>query len=524
MEFNELTKEEKELFVESLKEDLLRKFFLENQKRIQKKWLSGFRLNKLTKADMLKICNAMIQKDNPELFNYCSNFAISFRNQIQKKAKQTNEEEGTPEDISFQMALENSIKPKYQDLYLKLFDKKRIDRSNYQEEVKRISHIAKAEICNSGIENKLTDLENKSKEDIQKIESEIHALASKTEMQSVKNSQEQNVKGIHELKQKVNSLSTSLSSFQSKKEGQFLESRIEQQKDELQKKLNKLEQEISKLKDENSSLKESRKVMSEKDKADTDVLLNTIYDKKINPLEKNEDSEDDLDLVLDDIVGSRVTSKSLVSFKHFLTNIIYSNQPVLTNQIDGDTLGHILSSLLTDGEFYIFYCDSDTSNNELLKKRKSLNFFDGNSHVVVIHSLFGKLDIQPTLHYLEANPNKIKLIFTIPQYRYLKFLPIDSFNKDFIFFHGYFIKRSTDYTCHILFHEHPEEDSCSLKKTLAPFKIHAVPKIYDSCISSWMYYSYIPLISLYYGYDSNDVMDKLSDPNLKTELGELYYE
>ena len=53
---------------------------------------------------------------------------------------------------------------------------------------------------------------------------------------------------------------------------------------------------ISKLKDENSSLKESRKVMSEKDKTDTDALLNTIYDKKINPLEKNEDSEDDLDL------------------------------------------------------------------------------------------------------------------------------------------------------------------------------------------------------------------------------------
>ena len=64
MEFSELTKEEKELFVESLKEDLLRKFFLENQKRIQKKWLSGFRLNKLTKADMLMTCNAMIQKDN----------------------------------------------------------------------------------------------------------------------------------------------------------------------------------------------------------------------------------------------------------------------------------------------------------------------------------------------------------------------------------------------------------------------------------------------------------------------------
>lgn len=70
MEFNELTKEEKELFVESLKEDLLRKFFLENQKRVQEKWLSGFRLKKLTKEVMLKTCSSRIKKDNPELFNY----------------------------------------------------------------------------------------------------------------------------------------------------------------------------------------------------------------------------------------------------------------------------------------------------------------------------------------------------------------------------------------------------------------------------------------------------------------------
>jgi hypothetical protein len=544
MKFEELTLHEQGLVLESMPEALMRKFYAQNPSYSRE--FKGFRPGKEPLDKLIQFFLNLISKQkNFAAIEFCEIYIgevkMVLKNGIDEKRKM-----GLSELESIQLTANEILKPKYQSVFLKLCDIE-IDSSAVMEldgKKKFVNFLIDEHLKEKGIDASISSLESKVSEfaNNKKIADESN--------RQIINKIESNKKNIEKntsnLNVEVSCLNSKVSDLQRNQEKYALDNEVRKDLNKIESRIKECEETIKRLSDENGKLKKSLKeyqdsfgmngtllnehetkinqLMDENSKKMNSTLLEyRSYIEHISKQSDEEESEKDLLIVLFEIIGDMVQPKHVSSFKYFLANVIYSKRPILSDVADGNTLGLILANVFSDGERDIIYCDVNTTNEDLLLRLNEIAARDEGMHVVVINGIYGKIDISLTLHYAIQLLN-LKLIFTINDYRYLKFMSFSSIEKDFIFFKGRFIKCESDYSYHIKFSEAIQIDNHELAKNLEPFHIVTVPKIYFNNLESLLLFSYIPLISEYQGIDEIDVIAMLRDESLVRKLEDLLHE
>ena len=523
MRINELTPEEQKLFIESIPVEFLRKVFTDCPRFTRE--LKGFRPQKAPFDKLFNISSNLLIKEKDFKFEQIlEDYLKQCLKSIQKHAKQYIEQ-GYPDAIAFQAALEDKFSEQYWALYLKLFDKEAEDVIEYLQEREVLEKIIDVKIKELNIEERFNQSTRDTEEKIIDVNQKWQAVSNLLEEKDFACNND-----LENLKIKIDKASEQMIGIEQKvlqvvdtNVLEAMRTQIEDAKKQFQESISNMQLMLKSLQTENDSLKAALNDMQERNS--DQVMRNNIFVQK-TPKDPNsiEEAEGDLVDVLGDVIGDMVSPKSKQLFEHFLLNIIYSDQPVLTDTFDGDALGSLLSYLYSDGEYYKFTCEQTTSNKNIIVELEKQNLLDNNCHVVVIHGVFGKLDLEPLFAFLEEKHLNLKLIFTIPKYNYLKFIAPNKFIDRFIFFKGNFINKHPYDACHIAFSEMKPLPNFALEEVLSPLNIHAPKKIFNRNIAAWLFYSIIPSIKYYRGFDEDDVISKLESSQLRQELEELYRE
>ena len=463
MELNKLSINEQQSFIKSRPIGIFREIFKRNIQLANK--LGDYNPNNAPDSIIMQTAISLLTKEkNAEFYKYCQKIIANFYEDISFLVERRNSQLNNKAE-TFRTILNEFVKSEYVPIYLKLFDIEEMDKTEAQKQKELITETINSILSEKKIENRMVALEQR---------------------QNILQSQiEENEKSMTFLKGNLDA--TKLIELENE-----IQSLIEENK-ELNKKIESLKDDLN----------------TKKTRARTVTICTT--EAKSHRLE----TEDHLNFAFINIAKDLVSPYLLPYFSSFIKNIIYTDYPILSDKQNGTILGSILASLYSDGKYRQIICDSNTTCQELIDEIDRINQAEKSNHIFVIHNIFGKINLSLLLNwYHNNNTQNIKLIFTIPNLKYLKYIPIEDFSDDFIFFNSNFISSEIKKSYHINFSKKPLEENIQIKAALKPFGIRGISKVYDaSYVISTLYFSYIPLLSSYLSANPRDVLSKLSLPN-----------